>query len=269
MDLSFQLRNVWNCPGLKQLRRSGRLNSLLHVGYGAYWGRFDSRDGALAFLRPSQRLSYDNDDVVEVNLDVFLEIHLFDWPVMFFLQTQLRQEKIRTLTDFGGHVGVKYYAYRSLMGLPDNFQWQVVDVPAVCREGRLRLLKDDETLSFFEKIEDTRPCDALLCSGALQYADLTLQEIVARLPSRPTMIILNKIAVAGGEGFYTLESFGWGRMPYRIVAQAELDQAREELGYNLVFRWDIPYRHFEVPSAQGMDQVDMIGEVWSNDSNLH
>ena len=37
----------------------------------------------------------------------------------------------RRLFEFGGHVGVAYYAYRSHLTLPEGFSWTVCDVPAV------------------------------------------------------------------------------------------------------------------------------------------
>jgi len=233
---------------------------LLHLGYGDHWGAFATRNEAQAFLPPGRRLSYDDDRLVPMNCDSFAQIHLFDWPVMFCLQQSMARGQLGTVTDFGGHVGVKFKAYGAAMAFPDDLVWQVVDVPAMCRAGRR--YGPAPALRFFERLEDARACDVLICSGVLQYADLTLEQIIERLPRRPPLIILNKVALSPDNGFYTLESFGPGRMPYRVLPAWELDDVRQRQGYELQSRWDIPYRDFEVPAADGTHPVKMVGEIW-------
>ena len=137
-------------------------------------------------------------------------------------------------------------------------------MPAVWREGVRQRSPTDLALSFHEQLEDTNPCELLLCSGSLQYADLTIDEIVARLPKSPDWIIINKVPVAEPPGFYTLESFGGdnGRMPARVFFDAQLNAWREKLGYELYERWDIPHRRYTVPFWGGKHSVLLIGEAW-------
>jgi putative methyltransferase (TIGR04325 family) len=166
------------------------------------------------------------------------------------------------VTDFGGHLGVKYHAYRPLLDLPDDLRWQVVDVPAVCREGRRRV-GGKGPLTFHEDAKASAPCDVLICSGVLQYVEMPVDTIVDQLPSKPPAILLNKVAVTEGDSFFTLETFGTGRMPYRVASSSELTKARERLGYKLLSRWEIPHRAFTVSAARGRHSVKMIGEAWS------
>ncbi|MBR0646530.1 methyltransferase, TIGR04325 family [Plastoroseomonas hellenica] len=255
------LGRLWSLPGLSRIRRSGRLNALLGRSHGSHWGRFPTREAAAAYMRPSAQLDYDDDRVVDMNVESFSRIHLFDWPVMFHLQRMIARGELRRVTDFGGHVGVKYLAYRDALGFPDDLVWQVVDVPAMCRAGRRRSA-DIPQLRFHEALEDTMPSDVLLCSGSLQYVDAPLDQILARLPAPPPVILLNKVSVTEAAGFFTLESFGLGRMPHHVVALRELDMLRQRCGYELEARWDIPDREFEVQAADGRQTVQMIGEVW-------
>ncbi|ACB94028.1 TIGR04325 family methyltransferase [Beijerinckia indica] len=258
---SLSKKILWNLPVAAQLRRNGFLNSYFRKGFGRHWGRFETFEEARDFLPSSKRVTYDNDEIVPINLESFATIHSFDWPVLFFLQRIFNENALRVITDFGGHIGSKYYAYKDMLTLPADLCWQVVDVPAVVREGRRRLT-ETPTLHFYEKLEETQACDILLCSGVLQYAELSIDEIVARLPKRPARIIVNKVALSENESFYTLEDFGKYRMPYHILAPDALKESRLRLGYTLLAHWPIPSRDFIVPSAKGKDHVSMVGEAW-------
>jgi putative methyltransferase (TIGR04325 family) len=65
------------------------------------------------------------------------------------------------------------------------------DLPAMVREGKRRLTPETRALEFFERAEETAACDVLLCFGVLQYAEATIDEIVARLPAKPRWISPN------------------------------------------------------------------------------
>lgn len=256
------MAGIWSIPVLKQARRSDLLNDLFRIGYGRHWGCFETRQAALAFLAGRPRADYDDDEIVQINLEKFKEVQVFDWPVMFFLERLIKEGSLAAVTDFGGHVGVKYYAYSGYLTYPEGLLWQVVDVPAVCREGVARRPDWASALRFHETVGETVPCDLLLCSGSLQYAELSLKQIVAQLTRPPPLIIVNKVALARSGGFFTLESFGRGRMPYRVFGEGEFADFRDSLGYTLQARWDIPDRNFEVPSRQGTRSVCVVGEAW-------
>lgn len=255
------LGRLWNLPGLSRIRSSGRLNAWLGRSHGSHWGRFPTREAAAAYMPARAQIDYDDDRVVEMNVESFSRVHLFDWPVMFHLQRLIAGGGLRRVTDFGGHVGVKYLAYRDTLRFPVDLLWQVVDVPAMCRAGRRRSV-DTPQLRFHEALEDTMASDVLLCSGSLQYVEEPLDRLLARLPAPPPTIVLNKVSVTETESFFTLESFGLGRMPHQILSQAALDALRRRCGYGLETRWDIPDREFEVLAADGRRPVRMIGEVW-------
>jgi putative methyltransferase (TIGR04325 family) len=255
------LGRLWNLPGLRRIRSSGRLNAWLGRSHGSHWGRFPTREAAAAYMPIKAQIDYDDDRIVEMNVESFSRVHLFDWPVMFHLQRLIAGGGLRRVTDFGGHVGVKYLAYRDTLRFPVDMIWQVVDVPAMCRAGRRRSV-DTPQLRFHEALEDTQPSDVLLCSGSLQYVEEPLDRLLARLPAPPPTIVINKISVTEAESFFTLESFGLGRMPHQVLSQAELDALRQRCGYGLETHWDIPDREFEVLAADGRRPVRMIGEVW-------
>ncbi|MET0547016.1 MAG: methyltransferase, TIGR04325 family [Caulobacterales bacterium] len=255
----------WKLPVLKQLRQCGWLNEKLRLGFGPYWGMFPSRGEAEQFLRPDRRASPDDDELAEMNADIFSTVHPFDWPMLFFLGQMQKRERLKTITDFGGHVGVKYHAYKTQMAFPPDFLWQVVDIPAVCKAGRRRQGDDKTNLVYHENLKDTAPCDVLICSGVVQYLDHSLSDVIKRLPQRAGMVLLNKVAVTEGPAFYTLESLGFVRVPYLVTTIPALDAIREEHGYRLLARWEIPDRVFTIAHQRGHRNMRMIGEAWSAD----
>lgn len=255
------MHRLWGLPGFRHIRRSGRLNAMLGRCYGSHWGTFPDRQAALGYLRRGEQVVYDDDRLADINVELFSRIQLFDWPVVFHLQSLANEGALHRVTDFGGHVGVKYRAYRQVMAFAEDLVWQVVDVPAICRAGR-RSAVDLPQLRFHEEAETTEPSDVLLCSGSLQYVEDALDVIVARLPARPRVIILNKVSVTDGQDFHTLEDFGVGRMPHQVLSRASLGDLRQRCGYALQRSWDIPDRAFEVLSGDGVQTVRMVGEVW-------
>ena len=260
-----RIANLWSLPVFKQVRKSSSLNSALRLGYGQFWGKFLSRSDAEQFLRSSKRISYDNSEVVKINFNLFRSVHLFDWPVMYVLRELIYQGRSHSVVDFGGHVGAKYYAYRSIMTFPPELKWKIVDVPAVCDEGRRQLERGDESLSYHDDLKEIDSCDVLLCAGSLQYCEFYLDHILEKMLHRPHTIILNRLAVSDEE-FYTLEDFGPGRMPHRVVTTDVLANIREIFGYDIIHQWKIPDRDFIVRHRTGENLVKMIGQVWEKRS---
>jgi putative methyltransferase (TIGR04325 family) len=260
---SFSPNNLWKIPGFRQLHRSGVANSLFRKQKTPYWGRYRSSEEAQSMVPPGRRASFDNEIMVSHNIEKFSTIHVFDWPVLFFLQKLIHENKLQVVTDFGGHIGVKFYAFRTMLDVPVNLTWQVVDVPAMVREGRRRLSPEMRALQFFERAEETAACDVLLCSGVMQYAEATIEEIVARLPEKPRWILLNKVSVFEREGFFTLEDHGRYSLPFHVFTPKELEESRLRLGYGRVAQWTIPHCDIVVHSSQGTDPVPMIGEAWA------
>ena len=237
------------------------LDFVIGKEFGHYRGRFSTREQAQNSLPAARRATYDDEALVSIGIESYSTIQPFDWPILVFCQKLMRENHLHALTDFGGHVGVKFYAFRDMLNLPDDFRWQIVDVPAMVREGRRRLPPEVHSLCFFDQVEETEACDALLCSGTLQYVELSIEEVIDRLPQKPYMIFLNKVPVSSKQGFFTVETFVKS-LPCHIFGPDDLGRAREHLGYALVASWPIPNRDFVVLSVNGMEKVQMVGEAW-------
>jgi putative methyltransferase (TIGR04325 family) len=227
------------------------------------WGRFRSAAEANALLPPHLRSTYDNSDLTNINADSFATLHLFDWPILFHFERLLHDGNLNCVTDFGGHVGVKYYAYRERLRFPDSCTWQVVDVPAMVEAGRRHSLTMDAShLTFSACLNRTLPCDFLFCSGVLQYVDETIAEIIGQLPEKPRTIAINKLPVIDADGFFTLENFGKVKIAYQIFNAAEHQDLMRHSGYTLRDRWHIPFRDFNIPFVYEDRKVQLVGEIW-------
>ncbi|HEX7158273.1 MAG TPA: methyltransferase, TIGR04325 family [Edaphobacter sp.] len=256
-------QRIWKTPGVQEVIGSRLFSNVVRKPFGQYWGYFKTYEEALNFLPSDKRSSYDNSEITSLNVDFFYGIQFFDWPVLFFLELLLAEGKLHAVTDFGGHIGVKYLAYREIMPFPADIKWQVVELPAMIAEAKQRLPADVGGLEFMESPEQTAACDVLICSGVLQYSDLRIEKIVEKLPKKPQVVIINKLAAIESETFYTLENYGKYKLPYRVCNAKELDATREKLGYHLTQEWNVP-REIVVISPQGKYQVQTIGQVWTH-----
>ena len=87
----------------------------------------------------------------------------------------------------------------------------------------------------------------LITCGALQYLDYTLPELLGRLPSPPTHVLVNLTPVHPRRGYITLQNIGKAVLPYRVMARPEFVAQMADLGYSLEDQWQSKERHLRVP----------------------
>ena len=246
-------------PGMKQLIHIKQLHGR-EIGH--FSGIFESSEEALLSARPDSRSTWDDEALVMSGISTYSSIQDFDWPVIHHLNKRVTNGTLNVVTDFGGHIGVKYIAYSQVIDLPRDMIWQVVEVPAIIREAKRRTSPETHALQFYGRLEDTIPCEVLLCSGSLQYAEVAIQELVARMPQKPPTIIVNKVHVSPKKAFFTVERY-IKCLAYRVYGPNELAEARTQMGYTLGARWTIPHRDILVLHSRGIEHVETIGEVWN------
>jgi len=204
-----------------------------------FTGAYGSYAEAYAVARRHGLAGYDHDEIAHVAFEKMCEVALWDYPILFWLQ-KLSNE-VLLLVDAGGHMGTKYRAFRKLLPAVNELDWTVYDLPAIVRAGRRRAEQDGlKSLHFVEHLEDAGAPDLFLGSGLLQYLDVTLADLLGRLPMLPRHLLLNKVALRKGEIVVTLERIGKARVPYQIRNEAAFLGEVQGLGYDLVDRWTIP-----------------------------
>jgi putative methyltransferase (TIGR04325 family) len=205
----------------------------------AFIGAYPDRDTAVAHVPAGMPNSYDSDEIAPLNFALMSEIHIWDYPVMFWLDRLI--EPGQTVLDAGGHFGTKFIAFRDRIAL-DDVTWRVYDMPAVIRAGRRYQAAGEvpAAVDFVDDLAKAGTPDILLASGLLQYLDIEFDALVAALPEPPRHILLNKVATTDGPTVVTLEKIGAGRVPYQIRNRDAFERSLAGMGYEIRDSWHIP-----------------------------
>jgi len=212
-------------------------------------GAFGSYQEAMASVRPGLLAGYDNDAIVDMSFEELSTIRSSDVPVLVLLERLL--PNVKCILDAGGHMGTKYRAFRERLDLDNKVRWIVWDTPAIVRAGRKRAVTEGlAALSFVEDIAEAPPADLMLCSGLLQYIDISFVDLVRQLPAKPPHLILNKVATRDGPTVVTLERFGdKAEVPYQIRNREEFVGMLDTLAYDIVEEWVVPEFSHVIPEA--------------------
>lgn len=219
-----------------------------------YYGVYDSYAQALADAPPTLPTSYDVEASGRMYRDQLDQIKVSDYPALHWLSRLLAGD-CRQVFDLGGHIGLSYYGFRRYLDYPADLQWLVHDVPAVVSAGRDWAVDHDPDgrLAFTDARHDADGSAILFTSGALQYLDYTLPELLQQLQHPPAHVLINIVPMHTSRGYFTLQNIGFAICPYRVAAAPEFVAAMQALGYEIVDRWQSFERHLEVPFAPDCD----------------
>ncbi|QSI30485.1 methyltransferase, TIGR04325 family [Variovorax sp. RKNM96] len=216
-----------------------------------FMGSFESFAAAEAGAPPSKAVGYDH--AAAANL-YSPQIYFYDYPGLFWLGRSIDAGLTR-IFDLGGHIGIKYYAFRRVLTYPDSLRWTVCDVPSVIENGRAVAEQREVTaqLAFTTDYREASGCDVLYASGSLQYLTVRIDEILSSLAVKPRRIVLNTTAVHPERTIYTLNSIGVAVCPYRIEHHDGLLQTLTRSGYRKRDVWRNEGKLIEVPFVDGGD----------------
>ena len=180
-----------------------------------------------------------------------------DYPILFWLSKILHPRA--RIFDWGGNIGVSYYAYRPYLDSLDLVEWIVNDVPSVVALGEeLKVTRGASSLSFTTSLATLESCDIMLAAGSLQVIEdpFALLHALARLPAH---ILINKVPVYDRPSAVTLVNNGASFCAYRLFERAGLVRSLVEMGYSLKDGWGVPelschiplYPEFAVPYYSG------------------
>jgi len=249
-------RDASELPGLSVLTRPIR-RSLFRRPYRAdndYYGVYRTFDEAQAAARAlsSQSLpaTYDIEAAGRLYRSHLKRIRVSDYPLVYWL-SRLIGGGCRSVFDLGGHIGVSYYGFRHYIDYPQDLDWCVHDVPAVMAAGRKWAAEHDNArqLRFSDARESADGCDVLVSTGALQYLDYTLPELLQRLARKPRHVLVNLTPMHPSRSFFTLQNLSIAICPYRVTAAPEFIHEMEALGYRLADHWQSLERTLRVPYA--------------------
>ena len=213
-----------------------------------YFGVYSSFDEARAAVPANAPATYDTDAAARMYHSLLQETRLCDYPAIHWLGRLFAQGQSKVF-DLGGHIGLAYYAFRRHLSYPADLDWCVHDVPQVMDAGTAWAATHDpeRRLRFSARPEAADGADVLFTSGALQYLDYTLAELIERLTAPPTHVLVNLVPMHPHEGFFTLQNIGIAICPYRVIGLPEFLDSMAQVGYSVVDRWDITDRNLHVP----------------------
>jgi putative methyltransferase (TIGR04325 family) len=235
------LQGLIGLPGISALRRilherAFRANTRRNMFRGVY----PSFAAALESAPANRFLGYDNAESAALYFS-HMEADAYDYPAIFWLERSFALGA-RQVFDVGGHIGIKFYAFKRLLTLPADLVWTVCDVPAVVTRGAAVAAKREpaQRLRFTSDYAAVSGADVLFASGVIQYLPMTLLEWLSSVPKRPGRIILNTSAIHPERSFFTLNSIGTAYCPYRVTSEADFLSQMTELGYVKRDQWRTP-----------------------------
>jgi putative methyltransferase (TIGR04325 family) len=235
-------------------RRFGRVTPFARRFHGVY----TTFEEAMRAAPKSKPMGYDNPAAATL-MSHSGPLWLSDYPVLFWLEKALSE--VSSVIDIGGYVGISYYSFRKYLHCFEQINWMIYDVPAVAQAG-IEIARRESSLglSFTTELNSNIQAHTVLALGSLQFCEHDLPELLSRLGSLPTHVILNKMPLSEGPDFVTLQDLGPAVCPYRIFNSARFIQSVENLGYRLVDHWanaefscNIPFHaDRRVPSYSGL-----------------
>jgi putative methyltransferase (TIGR04325 family) len=213
-----------------------------------FYGVFDTADAAARSAPATRPLGYDNEASTTLYDFHLVRVFAYDYPVLYWFRRSF-DESLGQVLDIGGHIGIKYYAFRRYLDYPAGLTWQVCDVPSVAERGREVAASRDaqKRLSFVSTPSSARASDLLLLSGSLQYLPVGIGELLESLAGAPRRIIVNITPIHPERTFFTLNSIGTAFCPYRVVSEPDALAQFAAHGYRPVDRWDCPGKPMMIP----------------------
>lgn len=225
--------------GPAQQLQTARLWRRFRAKGNACWGVHPTYEEARAACPADTAVGYDHAAAAGMYDELMHSLEPNEYSVAFWLERCLPPGGV--VFDFGGHVGVKYYALSEVLRLAAGTRWVVYDVNAVVERGRaLAAERDAPGLSFTEHLGDASGVDVFLALGSLQYLERSLPELLSGLPERPRAVILSSTPMSEHPTYFTVQNIRKAFCPYRVQSRAELLAGMSGLGYSLVRSWTNP-----------------------------
>jgi putative methyltransferase (TIGR04325 family) len=193
---------------------------------------------AAAAIPPGRAVGFDNEPSVQRLADERFRILPLDYPVLFWLERLL--PGCRLLFDFGGHVGISYFAFRHHLRYPPELTWLVCDLPAVATAGtQIARQEQASHLHFTTELDALSRADIFMALGSLHFVESPFQMFKDAV-HLPEHVLLNKVPVGNVQAAVTLHNMGCAFCPYHLFNREEFEDSFRRLGYALNDRWANP-----------------------------
>jgi putative methyltransferase (TIGR04325 family) len=191
---------------------------------------------AIRAIPPRRLTGFDNAPSARRQEHDLFHVFLMDYPVMFWLSRLLPD--CRLLFDWGGNIGISYFAFRRHLPYPAQLNWLVNDVPAVVAEGLATKQKfDSPGLSFTTSMARLSEADILLAAGSLHFIEAPFDVLCAH-KALPRHVLLNKVPVYSQASAVTLQNMGTALVANHLFNETQFVGNFLSLGYRMVDEWE-------------------------------
>lgn len=209
-------------------------------------GVFGSFEEARANVGRGLRIGYDHPEAAEMYMKYLSFVLPGDYPTIFWLREALQSGS--RVFDFGGNLGISFYAFQKYLRYPEGIRWVICDVPAVIEAGRrLATKRQEKRLSFVSRFGDAEGCDTFLCSGTLQFVETPLRDLLQPLRQLPRCLLINRIPLHDSRECFTLHNNGVIVSPYHIFQKDRFIAEIESVGYKLEDLWTDATHYCMIP----------------------
>ncbi len=237
-----------------QLTKSVYKHQFAHKGYGRFMGVFATFAEAIESAPKTKKIGYDNPKLA-AEYGQMLEdddwegsgrvIANYDYPVLFWLSQIVKPNS--QVFDFGGNVGVHFYAYQKYFAFPQDMRWQVCEVAEIVKIGdAIAHKRGIKNLSFTSEFADICGKDIFLASGSIQYVQNLAQDLLKI--NQPQHLLINRLPLYDGPQFVTLQNGGQVFYPQYVFNKAKFISDLQEIGYKLIDIWEDRHDHCLIPS---------------------
>ncbi len=193
-----------------------------------------------------------------------------DYPVAFWLDKLINHWGQESLVDFGGSVGVSYYAMKKYMTFPEDLLWIVCELKEAVERGlQISAQRGETQIQFTSDLNVIDGAAIFMALGSLQYLENTPYDLLAQNETIPNYLIINKLPLSSIKSFVTIESAGDGLYPCRVQSEASFLADMEGLGYRLVDRWKCLEHNMQVALRPELSFRCFDGFFFSRHHSLH
>ncbi|MAF77544.1 MAG: hypothetical protein CME60_05225 [Halobacteriovoraceae bacterium] len=242
------LNHIKELPPVVELRKKKYEKKFATNQYlNLFKGIYPNFEMASAAAKNYQTKGYNNKKSAQMYQDMCHKIFPEDYPTLYWINRLIPH--ISSLIDFGGHVGIKRYAFDSYLEKINQVKWSVYDLPKVIDEAKnLKTQLDPQNeinLNFLNDLENQNT-DLFMALGSFQYIPKEVPEVLEKLSSLPQYLLIS-IPVTKKNTFLTLNHIGTTVCPYIIRNEDEFLKGIKEKGYSLKDSWSAPNKICEIP----------------------
>ena len=204
-----------------------------------YSGIYPTYEAAIRAIPHGTAIGFDSASVPAFYLNHHFVLNQNDYPVLFWLGKILHPGA--AIFDFGGGLGQCWYSYEPYLPVLDQANWIVCDLPAFVKQGQeLARQQGVADLLFTSDIEKCAGAAVFMSNGALQYVPEDLPALLSKLAKPPEHILINRVPMYDGEGYYTIQRTRHNSYaPYRVMNREELCRGMRLLGYREQDSWEV------------------------------